>query len=65
LELRKAAAADREEQTIFIGDAHRSDGNRFVVCSDDKLTAFQEFERATHQSADDSKSGDKPISEEV
>ena len=27
-------------QTIFVADAHRDDGRRFVVHADEKLTAF-------------------------
>jgi hypothetical protein len=45
------AAVDREEgRTIFVADAHRGDGTRFVAHSDEKLTAFLEFERITHES---------------
>jgi TolB-like protein/Flp pilus assembly protein TadD len=33
-------------RTIFIADAHRGDGKRFVVRADEKLTAFVEFESA-------------------
>jgi len=33
-------------QTIWIVDAHRDHGKRFVVRADDKLTAFLELERA-------------------
>jgi len=33
-------------QTIWIADAHRDDGKRYVVRSDEKLTAFLELERA-------------------
>jgi hypothetical protein len=32
--------------SIFIADAHRNDGKRFVVHADEKLTAFLELERA-------------------
>ena len=32
--------------TIWITDAHRDDGKRFVVHADDKLTAFVELEVA-------------------
>jgi hypothetical protein len=35
---------DREGQTIFIADAHRDDGKRFVVRADEKLTAFLQLE---------------------
>jgi hypothetical protein len=33
-------------RTIWIADAHRGDGKRFVVRADDKLTAFVEVESA-------------------
>jgi hypothetical protein len=32
--------------TIFVTDAHRGDGKRFVVRADEKLTAFVELESA-------------------
>jgi hypothetical protein len=32
--------------TIWIVDAHRDDGKRFVVRADEKLTAFVELEAA-------------------
>jgi hypothetical protein len=38
------SAIDREGRTIWIADAHRGDGKRFVVRSEDKLTAFVELE---------------------
>jgi len=31
---------------IWIADAHRDDGNRFVVHADEKLTALMELEAA-------------------
>jgi len=34
-------------RTIFVVDAHRGDGKRFVVRADEKLTAFLELERVT------------------
>jgi len=37
---------DREGLTIWIADAHRGDGQRFVVHADEKLTAFLELESA-------------------
>jgi hypothetical protein len=40
------ATVDREGRTIFVADAHRGDGKRFVVHADEKLTAFLELERA-------------------
>jgi hypothetical protein len=33
-------------RTIWIADAHRDDGKRFVVHADEKVTAFLELERA-------------------
>jgi hypothetical protein len=39
------SALDREGRTIWIADAHRDDGRRFIVRADDKLTAFVELER--------------------
>jgi hypothetical protein len=38
---------DSNGRTIWIADAHRDDGKRFVVHSDEKLTAFLELESAT------------------
>jgi len=40
------SAIDREGRTIWIVDAHRDDGRRFVVRADEKLTAFLVLERA-------------------
>ena len=38
------SALDCHRQTIWIVDAHRDDGKRFVVRADEKLTAFVELE---------------------
>jgi hypothetical protein len=40
------SAIDFERRTIWIVDAHRDDGKRFVVRADEKLTAFVELEAA-------------------
>jgi hypothetical protein len=32
-------------QTIFVADAHRDDGKRFIVHADEKLSAFVELGR--------------------
>ena len=40
------ATVDREGRTIFVADAHRGDGQRFVVHADEKVTAFLEMESA-------------------
>jgi hypothetical protein len=37
---------DSNGRTIWIADAHRDDGKRFVVQADEKLTAFMELESA-------------------
>jgi hypothetical protein len=41
------SALDCNGRTIWIADAHRDDGKRFVVHADEKLTAFVELESAT------------------
>ena len=43
---------DSKGQTIWIADAHRCDGKRFVVSADELLTAFLELEAAIRASAD-------------
>jgi hypothetical protein len=40
------AAIDSNGRTIFVADAHRDDGKRYVVHADEKLTAFLELESA-------------------
>ena len=37
---------DSNGRTIWIADAHRDDGKRFVVRADEKLTAFMDLESA-------------------
>jgi hypothetical protein len=39
------AAVDCEGRTMWIVDAHRGDGRRFIVRADEKLSAFVELER--------------------
>jgi hypothetical protein len=41
------SAVDCEGRTIFVADAHRGDGKRFVIRADEKLTAFLELESAS------------------
>ena len=38
------AAVDCEGRTIFVADAHRGDGKRYIVHADEKLTAFVKLE---------------------
>jgi hypothetical protein len=40
------SAVDSNGRTIWIADAHRDDGQRFIVRADEKLTAFLELESA-------------------
>ena len=39
---------DSNGRTIWIADAHRDDGQRFIVHADEKLTAFVELETAIY-----------------
>ena len=41
------SAVDCDGRTVWIADANRGDGKRFVVCADEKLAAFVELEAAT------------------
>jgi hypothetical protein len=41
------SAVDAEGRTIWIADAHRDDGKRFVVRAGEKLTAFVSFCRCS------------------
>ena len=50
------SAIDSNGRTIWITDAHRDDGRRFIVRADDILTTFLELETAIHQFAVDAMS---------
>jgi hypothetical protein len=43
------SAIDSNGRTIFLADAHRDEGRRFIVRADEKLTAFVELESAIRQ----------------
>jgi hypothetical protein len=43
------SAIDSNGRTIWIADAHRDDGKRFVMRADEKLTAFVELESAINR----------------
>jgi hypothetical protein len=45
--LGRVSAIDSEGRTIWIVDAHRDNGKRFVVRADEMLTAFIELQAAT------------------
>jgi hypothetical protein len=53
------SAVDSEGRTIWIVDGHRDNGKRFVVRSDDILSAFLELERTTHELAVSALLGDE------
>jgi hypothetical protein len=46
------SGVDSHGRTIFIADAHRGDGKRFVVHAGEKLTAFLKLESAIRASQD-------------
>jgi hypothetical protein len=41
---------DSTGRVLFTADAYRSDGRRFIILSDEKLSAFLELERVTRAS---------------
>jgi hypothetical protein len=43
------SASDSNGQTIWIADAHRDNGKRFVVRGNEMLTVFLELESATRR----------------
>jgi hypothetical protein len=45
-----SATVDSRGRTIFVADAHRDNGERFIVTAGEKLTAFLELERVTRES---------------
>ena len=45
------SALDDYGRTIWIVDAHRDNGKRFVARADEKLTAFVELQRAIREFA--------------
>jgi len=44
------SAVNSEGRTMWIVDAHRDDGQRFVVRAEEKVTAFLELQRVTRES---------------
>jgi hypothetical protein len=49
MKLGLVSGVDSDGRTIWIADAHRGDGQRFVVRADEKLTGFLEFESAVRR----------------
>jgi hypothetical protein len=48
--LGSVSAIDSNGRTIFVADAHRDNGKRFIVTADEKLRAFLELQRVTRES---------------
>src|SRR5260370_30854870 len=46
---RGGSAVDSRGRTIWIADAHRDNGKRFIVRADEKLRAFLELQRVTRE----------------
>jgi len=44
------STVDSNGQTIFVANAHRDNGKRFIVTADEKLRAFLELQRVTRES---------------
>ena len=44
-------SCESDSRTIWIADAHRGDGKRYVVRADEILTAFVELQSAIHEFA--------------
>jgi hypothetical protein len=44
----RVSAIDSNGRTIWIADARRDDGKRFVVRAEEKLSAFLELQAAIH-----------------
>jgi hypothetical protein len=49
LSSRWVSALDDYGRTVWIADAHRDDGKRFVVRTEEKLTALKELESVTRE----------------
>jgi len=47
---RCVTTVDSNGQTIFVADAHRDNGKRFIVTANEKLRAFLELQRVTRES---------------
>ena len=44
---------DSTGRVLYMADAYSGDGRRFIILSDEKLSAFLELERATRKSGSD------------
>ena len=55
------SAFDLQGRTIWIADAHRDDGKRFVVRADEILTAFLELESAIRRASAELKLVTNPV----
>ena len=59
------SAVDSSGRTIWIADAHRDDGKRYIVRADEKLTAFLELQAAMHRRPASSQSADARASRDA
>jgi hypothetical protein len=59
------SAIDSNGRMIWIADAHRDDGKRFVVRADDQLSAFVELESAIHHRLEQRASAQAPSTNAV
>ena len=46
------STVDSTERIIFVADAHRDNGKRFIVNADERLTVFLELERIAQDDSD-------------
>jgi hypothetical protein len=47
------SGVDSNERTIWIADAHRGDGKRFILRADEKLTTFLHLEASIRENSID------------
>jgi hypothetical protein len=60
-----ARTSVNQGRTIWIVDAQCGDGRRFIVRSDEKLTAFVELESAIHGALNSNRGDSSPMSGEA
>jgi len=47
-----SSETDSSGRVLYMADAYSRDGRRFIVLSEDRLSAFMELERGTRDDAD-------------
>ncbi len=48
----RSSETDSSGRVLYTADAYSRDGRRFIVLSEDRLSAFMELERGTRDDAD-------------